>query len=1300
MPASPSTPSRANRALRIAATSALVLLGVCFGSLLAIRLVVFPQVENRRGEIASWLSSRVGQPVEIDGIVTGWDGWNPKLSVRGFRVRDQADGARILLELPRVDLVVAWTSLSLLDLRLKELLIDGPRLSVRRDRAGQLHVAGIERESEPVVTDTAFVDWLMRQPQVVVRDALVAWNDEYRNAPQLLLDHVAFRLEQRFGRHRARLTGVPPPEIAAPLELRADVTGYALNDWSALTGRLYLRLDYADLAAWREWLPFPAAVDSGKGAMRVWIDVAQSQPVGVTADVELENVRATLYDGLAPLSVAHFAGRTAWKRTGARNEIAARQLTFELSDGVALAPSDFTLTLDAAHQNQPGGGKLAFAQLDLRPLAAVAPHVPLPAALRRDIARYDPRGGLHDGVVEWTGPVEAPTRYAVKFELRNLAIAAQDDTPGATNLSGTLEASERAGRLRLASQAATIAFPAIFADRVPLDTLRGEIAWQHDRGAVVLQAKELAFANSDLAGTASGTWRSHARGPGEIDLKAQLTRANIGSTYRYVPVGAGTAVRDWLRHALAKGSSSDARLTLAGDLAQFPFAAGKGGKFLFAAKARDATLAYADDWPAITDISGDVRIEGTRLLIAATSGRVLGADIGATRAEIAAINDAKPVLRIDGTARGPTKEFLTFVARTPIAAWTGNVAQEATAEGNGILALKFDLPLHEPSGVKVDGRYTFASNALRLAGVPALAAVNGTLAFSERGVRANDLAAEAFGGPLKLQVTGERGALKVTGTGIADLDLVRRAHDMPLFDRVTGKTDWQLALDASDQRVVWTIGSSLQGATIDLPVPLRKAAADSIALRVERRSARAGEDRIAIQFGSSVRAMLHRQLGAQGPRVDRALVLVGKATTETVDAEQAGLWIRGDVAALNLDEWLAVEPQKKTRDATAPGSATDTLPLNGVDLTTGTLDALGRQFTRLKTTVRRQGGDWRLTLDGAELAGTAVWRSSAPAQPNGRMVARLARLATPRSSDARANAPPQTQAVGAHRWPEVDLVAESLTSGDRTLGKLELLASPSGNDWQIRKLALVNDHGRIDAQGSWRDVASRSQTVLDVAIDVKEAGEFLGRFGWPNAVRAAPTKISGQLMWDGAPSDFDYPSLSGNFRLQSGAGQFTKVDPGVGRLLGVLSLQALPRRISLDFRDVFSEGFAFDTIAADVRLRNGVMHTDDFRLAGPAAAVNIAGDVDIARETQQLKIRVQPSLSSGVSVGTAALFLANPLVGAAVGAGTLLAQRMLNNPFDQLFSYEYSVTGSFDDPVVTRVNAAAATAAQSDAAIR
>jgi uncharacterized protein YhdP len=266
------------------------------------------------------------------------------------------------------------------------------------------------------------------------------------------------------------------------------------------------------------------------------------------------------------------------------------------------------------------------------------------------------------------------------------------------------------------------------------------------------------------------------------------------------------------------------------------------------------------------------------------------------------------------------------------------------------------------------------------------------------------------------------------------------------------------------------------------------------------------------------------------------------------------------------------------------------------------------------------------------------------------------------------------------------VAAEAFFTRGSNVGKLEVVAQPMGIDWQIQKLSVVNDAGRIDAHGMWHG-GRDPQTQLDVKVDAKEAGAFLKRFAMPDAIRGAPTTIEGQLAWTGAPSDFDYPTLSGNFSVRSGAGQFLKADPGVGRLLGVLSLQALPRRITLDFRDVFSEGFAFDNIVGTVGIRNGVMHTDKLRLSGPAAGVDIAGDVDLERETQQLRVRVQPSLSSSVSAGAAALFLANPLVGAAVGAGTLLAQRMLNNPIEQMFSYEYGVSGSWDDPVVQRLSA-------------
>jgi uncharacterized protein (TIGR02099 family) len=1282
-----------DRVVRFTAKAAVVVLGAFCALLLAVRLVVYPQLEAHRADIATWLGAKIGQPVEIDRIVTGWQGWNPRLSIRGFRVRERHGGAT-LLELPRVDLLVAWTSLPLLDLRLKELSIDSPRLSVRRDVDGRLHLAGFDLGAEDDVDDSAFAGWLMRQPQVIVRDALVAWNDELRRAPQLLLDHVQFRLDQRFGRHQAGLTGVPPAELAAPIDLRADLSGRSLKDLASLRGKLYFRLDYADLAAWREWLPLPFAVESGSGALRAWVDFSGGQATGVTADLELADVRATLGENLPPLALAHVAGRAQWTHAAERTQFTARQLSLALQDGTGFAPTDFELTLREPAAGVAGGGVFAFREADLRSLAAIAAHLPLSDAARANVARFAPRGTLRNGRIEWTGDPTAPQRYAAKLDVAQLSVASQDGLPGATNLSGSIDVSEQGGDVRLAGEKATLALPRIFSEPLAFASVKGDVRWQHSDGALQVQWKDVAFDNVDVAGTTAGSWRAHPDGPGDIDLAAQLTRANLASAHRYVPVETAPAVRNWLRRALVKGASADARLALVGDLSRFPFADGKGGRFELGVKAHDATLNYADRWPALTDIAAELRIDGPRLVIDASSARVQNVQVAATHVEIADLHVPNPELRVDGTASGPTAGFLAFLAASPVTEWIGHVDDDAAATGDGRLSLKFALPLSDPAHTTIAGDYRFASGNLQLAGVPALANVAGDLAFTEQGVRATDLTAQVFGGPAKLAIASDAGHVRVTGSGAADVQLVRKSYDAPLLAHVTGSTDWQLTLDAHDRQVAWTIESSLVGAAVNLPAPIGKRAGDSVPIRIDRRVVNAQEDRISVDYGRIARVLLHRQAGAAAPAIDRALVLVGQSIGDTGEPAQRGIWIRANVAAVNVDDWLAVDVA--TNDAPSPGAQSDALAINGVDLRASSVTVLGRTFTRLETTARRQNADWRLVLDGDELSGTATWHSGTATQPNGRLVARLSRLTLPPSADTAAVAaiPDATAATApTNHWPAVDLVADTLMKKARALGKLELLAQPSGADWQIRKLALANDAGRIDAQGSWRNAASRSQTQLDVAVDVKEAGAFLGRFGWPDALKGAATKIEGQVSWAGAPSDFDYPSLAGRFKLHAGAGQFTKLEPGVGRLLGVLSLQALPRRISLDFRDVFSEGFAFDTVAGDVRMDRGIMHTDEFRLVGPAATVNIAGDVDLAHETQHLRVRVQPSLSTGVSAGAAVLFIANPLLGAAVGAGTLLAQKMLNNPFDKLFSYQYAVSGSWDDPVVTRTGAGAESAA-------
>ncbi|HEV2430710.1 MAG TPA: AsmA-like C-terminal region-containing protein, partial [Burkholderiales bacterium] len=159
---------------------------------------------------------------------------------------------------------------------------------------------------------------------------------------------------------------------------------------------------------------------------------------------------------------------------------------------------------------------------------------------------------------------------------------------------------------------------------------------------------------------------------------------------------------------------------------------------------------------------------------------------------------------------------------------------------------------------------------------------------------------------------------------------------------------------------------------------------------------------------------------------------------------------------------------------------------------------------------------------------------------------------------------------------------------------------------------------------------------------------------------------------------FDFPTLSGHVQMHAEDGQFLEIEPGLGKLIGLISLQALPRRISLDFRDVFSKGFQFDRIASSARIDSGELKLKEFRMRGSAAEVEMTGEVNLAHETQDLRVRVLPSLTDSAALG---IGIVNPVAGVAAA----IAQRILKNPLGQIFAYDYLVTGTWSDPKVEKL---------------
>ena len=256
---------------------------------------------------------------------------------------------------------------------------------------------------------------------------------------------------------------------------------------------------------------------------------------------------------------------------------------------------------------------------------------------------------------------------------------------------------------------------------------------------------------------------------------------------------------------------------------------------------------------------------------------------------------------------------------------------------------------------------------------------------------------------------------------------------------------------------------------------------------------------------------------------------------------------------------------------------------------------------------------------------------------------------------------------------------DDLTLKGKQLGRLELLAQQHGRDWLLERMHITNPDGVLTADGKWNMAAGKVQTQVNLKLEISDAGKILARSGYPNSVKNGSGKLEGEFIWQGGPDEFSHATLDGILKLDAGKGQFMKIDTGIGKLLGILSLQALPKHITLDFTDVFSEGFAFDSITGTAQIKQGVLSTNDFRIDGSAAKVTMLGQVDLNRETQNLRIRILPTVGNSVSLLGA--FTAGPMV----GIGTFIVNKLLREPLDKLASFEYNVTGTWADPNVVKM---------------
>lgn len=1328
------------RALRIMLWSATLLYFVFAVLVLTLRYAVFPQIENYRGNIEQAIAAAIKQPVGIRAIEAHWAGLRPVLDLRGVEIRDAA--GRSVLDFEQVEAEPAWDSLWHWELRLARLELNAPQIVLRRDREGRFFAAGLEITPQKD-NEAGFANWLLAQHRIVIRDATITWQDELRNAAPLELKKLNLQLDNSGRRHRFGLTAEPPRALAARLDIRGDFKGRDVKQPGAWKGQTYAEIDYADLAGWRTWVDYPVSIPQGSGALRLWLSFAQAQLATVTADVRLADVRLQLRSDLPELDLLRLDGRLAAERLENGFAVATQHLTLATRDGVALPPTNFRLSWQTASGHLPQGS-IAANSLDLGALARLAAYLPLDEAARAQLTRHAPQGRLVDLALAWEGTIDKLEKWSVNSHIEKLGLSGLGPIAAISGISGRIEGNDKGGSVQLDGQNSVIDLPTILAEpRLELDAFAGSADWKTTADGLHISLQKATFANPDAAGEASGTWHALPNGPGEIDLVARLTRGNGNAVWRYMPLAVGQVTRDWLRTSILAGAASEATLTLKGDLRRFPFRGGParnaGGLFEVRGKFHAATLRYATGWPDITGIEGELLFAGERMLITGKTGRIFGVDLREVHAAIADLETPEELLTITGKAAGPTTDFLRYIEASPVGERIDHFTEDMKAAGNGELELKLDLPLRHLADAKVAGKYRFDGNRLTVdADLPPLADVRGQLQFSADHLEARDIRGTLLGMPLAANIgtTGD-GGVQINATGEFTVAALRRQFAHPVLDHLSGGAKWSGDVRVKKKSANIKIASSLVGLSSSLPEPFNKSASAPLAASFERKAAgelrtgnaqkvmRSGirrngvgntpknleslfepasgnpspdvsgkpssgaakkplrpapasgrrsipRDMLDIRLGRSARLQLVRRQDASPPVITQGLLTIGEVTAAL---PERALLVNVNLPQINADAWRRVLMGKADSDTTAMPA----LPALQFDLRTTDLRLFDKSFHEVRISgSRADPATTRFDLKSRELSGSLEWQSAG----KGKLIARIDKFAMPETSVTPAGLQARANEV-IDDLPALDISIGELSLKNRALGSVRLTAENRDATWHTL-IDVKNDDDALVINGRWRpqEVQNRPQpgqaeTQVDFDFSSKNIEKLLLRLGYAEAVRRGRASLKGNLAWRGAPFTVDYPSLSGKLEIDAANGQFKKLEPGVGRLLGILSLQTLLRRVTLDFRDIFGEGFAFDNISGQFVLTRGIMETSDLQIRGPSAKIVLKGTVDLGAETQNLQARVQPALGESVAVGA---MLANPIAGAAVWA----AQKILRDPLDQAFAFEYTITGSWAEPKVEK----------------
>ncbi len=1247
-----------------AAGGVVILLAVAVG---LFRLLL-PKLPEYQEEIKGWASDAIGMRVEFSGMDARWGLSGPEIKFYDAQLL-RSDGNARVIAADEVGISIAFIRL-LVDrtLAVDRIVVRDTSVEVRQRESGRWWIQG--SPADELLTLQTGSTGESGSIEIIGENIELQFLRPGDERPTLF---DISRIQLRRDEVRVAVDAVVrlPDELGRQVKLSA--TRLTLADDSKGTWDVVLETDDLNLYGVSEFVGHEKLrFRSGRGDVDLSLAFTNFAVQSATADIDFENVSIIDGDDVA------VSGRVEYRNDAHGWLIAADQFRVRSAAGTWPASS---LRLETS-TDENGQIVMLDARAEFLNLADIARFSALLDDDRRVVLERLQPDGIIRNLIATVSDIDSDTlRYSVSANLDGVGVAAGDGRPGVRGFSAAVRANHSGGSLEIRSQDMVVDIARYLSEPVAIDDAYGTVVWLRRGNSMTILSDSIAVRNADFDSLSSvQITMDEGRSP-VIDLASNWSITDIGSAKRFIPAGLLTPkLHQWFQNALVSGEIPRGSMRLYGPLDKYPFDADEG-RFLLEANVRNATLRYLDRWPAAELIDLDIVIDNTRLYSQRNHSLNQGIELVDAKVEIVDLRN--PVLKIEAFSSGTLESLRDFAINSPIADIFGGQLDHTTVSGDASFSIELNVPLKDSRNFTFKTRILTSNGSVQFAGfAPAITELRGAVSIERDAISSESLVGQLLGQPVSIELLAAPAGMPqfrimAKARGVATAAGLVDELGLPLDGMLDGETTYQADiyfprtdLDSPSPLTI-RIASDLDGLAVNVPEPFTKARDEAFLIAGDIKFPEGGQR---IESSGSTSRDTAWQLAFtrtdDGWDFDRgALALGGVAITTP---ETRGLHIRGAIGDVRFEDWLNLSRRSQT-----PSGAADRI--RSIDLTVANLRLLGQHLENHHVRVDRSALDWLVQFNGDDVVGSAFVPYDFTADRA--IVLEMDRLVLP--GDGEAADEPFAQ-IDPRSLPPLSLSAAEFAIGERHFGAVEAVFERTDEGLVSNSIIATDETFEIVGTGRWVADASDltgHHSYFMATLKSTDVPRTMQRLNYDPGIVGDDMSMLLDLNWSGGPREDFLDSLNGEVQLRLGPGQLDEVEPGAGRVFGLMSIVALPRRLSLDFKDVFGKGFGFDKIEGTFRIVDGEAYTCNLSLEGPAADIGIVGRAGLVDRDYEQSAIVNANFGNTLPI------IGAVAAGPQVAAALLIFSRIFKKPLREMSQVYYGISGSWDGPAIETSNA-------------